>query len=113
MDVITVYKDYTPKTCRNVFKFLPGNSNDTYNTSGKSGFISFCSYRGIGQSRSSNTKSSKFYFATTYQATRFALKPGSPVVQHLNFSEIALKAETTTEIERHYYNRGWKRNLES
>ena len=48
------------KNRRNAFKFLPGNKNDTCNTSGKSEFIWFNSYyRNIGQKRNSDTKSLK------------------------------------------------------
>ena len=39
--------------------FSPGNKNDTFNTSGKSEFIWFSSYRDIGQKRHFYTKSLK------------------------------------------------------
>ena len=42
---------------RNIFKFLPGNNNSTYNTSGISEFIRFSSYRDIVQSQNYHTKS--------------------------------------------------------
>ena len=55
----SVWEWWGSKNRRNVFKFIPGNNNDTFKTSGKSEFIWFSSYRDIGQKRNSDTKSLK------------------------------------------------------
>ena len=55
----SVGEKWGSKNRRNVFKFLPRSNNNTYNTSGKSEFIWFSSYRDIGQKRNFHTKSLK------------------------------------------------------